>query len=335
MSQVTPTSLVEALKDWGVDAVPWEPDGQPWHAHTTAGGWAPIGVLHHHTTGPAEVLTSTAWVTATLKVLRDGRKNLVGPLCHLAPAMNPATGKARVWLIGWGNTNHAGMGCSDIDALVRRGVYTPRKPGPDDADGNPLYWGLEYVHPGGSTPWPDALLDAGHRAAAAICDAEGWHRDSWGGSQIEHRQRTARKPDRSWTGSVQDAVHALALGITPTTTTQEDAMAVVVSAGRYYLVGVDGYRYINQPAALHAALAAAGQTQAVSDGATELLAELPDLDARDKAIDALLRQAAQPATVQVDAKALAAQISAALAGSVATPAQVQAAVKAAFARAGA
>lgn len=203
---VTPSQLVTALKDWGVTVKAYEPDGKPWHSHTTPGGWSPVGVMHHHTAGSSKLLTDAATVEAMLRLLRVGRTDAPGPLCHLAPAMIPGTGDARVWLLGWGNVNHGGMGSSRTLNAVKGGKYAGAAPGVDDVDTNPWYWGLEYLHPGTSLAWPDALLEAGHRAACAICEAQGWSVPSWPGSNVEHRESTTRKIDRSWSGDLRAAI---------------------------------------------------------------------------------------------------------------------------------
>jgi len=259
---------LDALRDWGVPVKAYQPDGTAWWRHTTAGGWAPIGVMHHHTAGSRKVLTDATSQAAMLRLLRVGtaaassrmaardtadeeiasavaehltagalachdaqdigggrRVGLPGPLCHLAPAMVPGTDQARVWLIGWGNTNHAGLGSARVADLIARGEYQGQAPGPDAVDGNTLLWGLEYLHPGDSTPWPDALLDVGHRAACALSEACGWSRPAWPGSQLEHREWTTRKIDRSWTGDVRAAVHAIAEGDT-VALTKDDADTV-------------------------------------------------------------------------------------------------------------
>jgi hypothetical protein len=206
MAAVTPADLAQALADWGCDPTPFEPDGKPWSSHTTPGEWHPAGVLHHHTTGPAKILTDRSTITATLRLLRSGRPGLPGPLCHLAPAMVPGEHDARVWLIGWGNCNHAGLGDQRVVDHVRAGDYAGRPGTAEDADGNPTFWGLEYLHPGDATAWPDELLDVGHRAACAIAEAQGWDPKSWPGRMAEHRDFTDRKIDRSWTGDVRTAV---------------------------------------------------------------------------------------------------------------------------------
>ena len=204
--------LVTALRDWGCEVRAWQPDGQPWWSHTTPGEWHPEGVIHHHTTGPKTMLTNGVGQDTTLRVLRNGRPGLPGPLCHGAPAMIPDTHRARVWLIGWGNVNHAGVGSSRVLDQIRVGTYAGRPPGTDDTDGNPWFWGLEYMHPGDSTAWPNALLEAGHRAACAFGEFSGWAPGTVPGRQAEHREWTSRKIDRSWTGNVRHAVTAIMEG---------------------------------------------------------------------------------------------------------------------------
>jgi len=224
---VTPAQLVAALKDWGVTVRAYEPDGKSWYSHTTPGGWDPQGVMHHHTTGSAKLLTTAATQEQMLKLLRNGRSDVPGPLCHLAPAMVPGTGDALVWLIGWGNVNNAGMGSSKTLDLVRAGKYAGQAPGADDTDGNPYFWGFEYLHPGDSTPWPDALLEAGHRAACAICEAQGWSVSSWPGSNVEHREWTRRKIDRSWTGDLRAAIRGTIEGGKDMALTDADVARIV------------------------------------------------------------------------------------------------------------
>jgi hypothetical protein len=200
---------MEALCDWGVETKAYEPDGVPWHRHTTPGAWIPVGVMHHHTAGNGKLLTAEATQRAMLRLLRNGRPGLPGPLCHLSPAMVPGTNRARVHLIGWGNVNHAGMGSSSVLSAVRAGKYAGAAPKHSNVDGNAHFWGLEYMHPGTAAKWPDALLEAGHRAACAICQAQGWSTAHWPGSNVEHREWTARKIDRSWTGDLRAAIRTV------------------------------------------------------------------------------------------------------------------------------
>ncbi len=195
MATISPAEAVEAIRDFGVE---FRPFGDDWSRQTTAGGFDPVGVAHHHTAGSRAVLTpGSLSQKATLRLLRIGRSDLDGPLCHFAPTF-VGNGKRVVYGIGWGNTNHAGTIGRDVAAQLRRGRFTGDVRGPETIDGNALLYGLEYLHPGDGTGWPDELLDAGHRTAAALCQAHGWSPASWSGSQAEHRELTTRKIDRSW-----------------------------------------------------------------------------------------------------------------------------------------
>ena len=202
MSRITPADAVEALKDWGVDFQPW---GDNWSQQTTAGGWDPIGITHHHTGGSGVLAHDHGSLGSSqrsmLNLLRVGRSDLDGPLCHLAPTFLGAGKKARVFGIGWGNCNHAGYIDNDVARALRAGSYSGGlRGGSETTDGNSILYGFEYLHPGDSTPWPDELLEAGHRASAAISEAHGWAPAHWAGSNAEHRELTTRKVDRSWTG---------------------------------------------------------------------------------------------------------------------------------------
>lgn len=214
MTRVLAGTLVEAIKDFGVEFRPYRSD---WAVQTTAGGWDPVGVAHHHTAGRGVLSHGEGGKIgpsqeSMLELLRVGRSDLDGPLCHFAPVY-VGRGKLVVYGIGMGNTNHAGYIGRDVAAALRRGMFDGSVRGSESVDGNSMLYGLEYLHPGDATPWPDELLEAGHRTAAAICDAHGWDRDHWAGSNAEHRELTARKVDRSWSGwgdKMRAAIHELA-----------------------------------------------------------------------------------------------------------------------------
>jgi hypothetical protein len=149
-----------------------------------------------------------------LRLLRIGHSALDGPLCHLSPVF-VGKGKRVVYGVGWANCNHAGEGRAEVARRVRIGKFTGGVSGSDSVDGNPLFWGLEYMHPGTSAPWPDELLDSGHRVACAIAEASGWSRKAWPGSNVEHKEWSGRKIDRSWSGAgdgMRKAVASLAAG---------------------------------------------------------------------------------------------------------------------------
>jgi hypothetical protein len=204
MGTPSPSQLLEALRDWGCDPKPFR---STWATHNRGTDWHPDGITHHHTAGSAKLLTDAATQEAMRRMLWTGRPDLHGPLCHGNVSMIGDTGKARIYLIGYGIANHAGKGSSRTLARVKAGTYDGQAPGPDDTDGNPRFFGLEYSHPGdGKTHWPDALLDCGHRAACAYAEAAGWPRHEWPGRNVEHREWTTRKIDRRWTGDLRAAI---------------------------------------------------------------------------------------------------------------------------------
>lgn len=195
---VTPSHALTAMHDFGVDVRPYS---ENWWTFTTAGGFNPVGIAHHHTGGSAALLTPGSLSQKAMhRMLRAGRPDLDGPLCHFAPTFNGVGKRAIVYAIGWGNCNHAGLIARNVADLLKAGKYTGQAPGPDAVDGNSILYGFEYLHPGDRTSWPDELLDAGHRAAAALCEAHGWDGANGPGSNAEHRELTTRKPDRSWSG---------------------------------------------------------------------------------------------------------------------------------------
>ncbi|MDT3397980.1 N-acetylmuramoyl-L-alanine amidase [Streptomyces sp. B1866] len=132
------------------------------HNRNRHGPWGEVhGVLIHH--------TATSGADRTIRLCRDGRDALPGPLCH-----GVITKDGTVHLVGYGRTNHAGLGDDD----VLRAVIADRTPPPDDeatTDGNRHFYGFECENRGnGEDPWPDAQLEAIERAAAALCRHHGW-----------------------------------------------------------------------------------------------------------------------------------------------------------------
>lgn len=219
----TAREFVEALRDWGCDPYPAHDDWATW---CRPGVWQPIGVIHHHTGGGNTVLTKAISQAAMRRMLIEGRPDLKGPLCQASPHMVPGTARARVALVGWGKANHAGRGSSKTASRVKQGAYRGQAPGEDDTDGNPLYLGLEYLHPGRpDVPYPDALIDAGARAGCAFMEAAGFPREEWPGRQIEHREWTTRKVDRSYANLRADIARVMEEG-PDVPLTKDDALLV-------------------------------------------------------------------------------------------------------------
>ena len=152
------------------------------HHRNSKGAWGPVnGVMIHHT-GP---YSSEKGMVDYCRI-GDPSRRLPGPLCH-----GVITKDGTVHLIGWGRSNHAGLG----DASVLRAVVAekkPPKPRFTTIDGNARFYGFECVNAGnGKDPWPKEQVDAMVKAAAALCRAHGWR----GGSVIGHKEWTNQKID--------------------------------------------------------------------------------------------------------------------------------------------
>ncbi|MFD4788791.1 N-acetylmuramoyl-L-alanine amidase [Streptomyces sp. NPDC058459] len=129
------------------------------------GPWGPVnGVMIHHTV--------TKGTDSTVRIVHDGYDDLPGPLCH---GMIAKTGV--VHLIGYGRTNHAGLGDGDVlQAVIAERALPPANEA--NTDGNRHFYGFECENLGdGKDAWPDEQLDAIVRAAAALCRAHAWGKD--------------------------------------------------------------------------------------------------------------------------------------------------------------
>lgn len=169
--------FLSALKHTGLGVV----EHGKWRTHNrnTHGNWGPVnGVMIHHT-GP---YSSEADM---VELCRVGYQDLPGPLCH-----GVIDRSGTIHLIGYGRTNHAGMGDTDVLlAVIAEKTSLPRD-NEADTDGNRHFYGFECINTG-SQPWPAAQLDAMARAAAAVCRAHGW--DEY--SVIGHKEWKPSKPD--------------------------------------------------------------------------------------------------------------------------------------------
>ncbi|TDT41061.1 N-acetylmuramoyl-L-alanine amidase [Streptomyces sp. BK208] len=169
--------FLKALRDEGLVVV----EVGDWRNHNRnhKGAWGPVnGVMIHHTV--------TRGSAATVEICRKGYESLPGPLCH-----GVITKDGRVYLVGYGRANHAGLGDDD----VLRAVVAEQALPPDNeanTDGNRHFYGFECENLGdGDDPWPAAQLDAIERAAAAVCRHHGWS----GRSVIGHLEWQPGKVD--------------------------------------------------------------------------------------------------------------------------------------------
>jgi hypothetical protein len=154
-------SFLDALRDEGLTVV----QVGDWRNHNRnhKGPWGPVhGVMIHH--------TATRGTADTVRICRDGYEGLPGPLCHGVIAKD-----GKVHLVGYGRSNHAGLGDDD----VLRAVIAEKALPPDDeanTDGNRHFYGFECENLGdGRDPWPEAQLLAIEKAAAAVCRRHGWN----------------------------------------------------------------------------------------------------------------------------------------------------------------
>ncbi|WP_405998580.1 N-acetylmuramoyl-L-alanine amidase [Streptomyces sp. NBC_00829] len=190
-SPMSASSFLDALRDEGLTVV--QVDEWRTHNRNHKGPWGPVhGVMIHHTV--------TRGTPGTVRICRDGYEALPGPLCHGVIAKD-----GTVHLVGYGRTNHAGLGDDDV---LRAVVAEKRLPPDNEAntDGNRHFYGFECENLGdGKDPWPAVQLEAIERAAAAICRYHGWSERS----VIGHREWQPGKTDpRGFTmDSLRERIH--------------------------------------------------------------------------------------------------------------------------------
>ncbi|WP_308377903.1 N-acetylmuramoyl-L-alanine amidase [Streptomyces sp. ISL-98] len=152
-----------------------------WETHNRnhKGPWGPVhGVMIHHTV--------TSGTANSVALCRDGHSSLPGPLCH-----GVIDKQGVIHLVGYGRTNHAGLGDGDVLQAVIDETALPAD-NETDTDGNRHFYGFECINLGdGADPWPSAQLDAIERASAAICRHHGWG----AGSVIGHLEWQPGKVD--------------------------------------------------------------------------------------------------------------------------------------------
>lgn len=121
-----PSTLPADLRAAGlsvVDLADWQTRGRP------TGGFAPVGVLWHHTGGDADGLAYAKWLALT------GRSDLPAPLCQISIGRD-----GTVYVLAGGRANHAGV--ARASGTVASG------------DGNTLYVGVECQN-NGSEGWSE------------------------------------------------------------------------------------------------------------------------------------------------------------------------------------
>lgn len=117
-----------------------------------------VGAMEHHTGTPNSYMASSDM--PTLKILREGRSDLPGPLCN------------------------SGLGRSGTHYLVSNGIGWHAGPGSyrGVTSGNSRFWGIEAENGGrGATvdPWPAEQLDSYTRLVASIHYELGYKDTTW------------------------------------------------------------------------------------------------------------------------------------------------------------
>lgn len=176
------TELADVLRAAGLDVE--EVPGWKTRGHTTTYGRPvymeePTGILCHHTATSA----SATGDYPSLRIVRDGRPGLPGPLAQLG------LGRSGKWyVISAGIAYHAG---TTSDQRYR----------------NERCIGIEAEHPGGTAPWPKAQYDSYVKGVAALKA----HFKKVGGRVAGHKEQTPGKPDPNFDmGDFRAAVVAAA-----------------------------------------------------------------------------------------------------------------------------
>ncbi|MFJ8446826.1 N-acetylmuramoyl-L-alanine amidase [[Kitasatospora] papulosa] len=170
-------AFLKALRAEGLTVV----EVGDWRGHNRnqKGPWGPVhGVMLHHTV--------TKGTARTVDICRKGYAGLPGPLCHGVIAKD-----GRVHLVGYGRTNHAGLGDDDV---LRAVIAEKNLPADNKAstDGNRHFFGFECENLGdGQDPWPAVQLEAIEKAGAAVCRLMGWDAPS----VLGHREWQPGKVD--------------------------------------------------------------------------------------------------------------------------------------------
>ncbi|HEY9416681.1 MAG TPA: N-acetylmuramoyl-L-alanine amidase [Pseudonocardia sp.] len=181
---MTAVQVLAAMKLWDVPYKQW-PGWTTRGRDPEHGPFSDVhGLVIHHTGSDSGQSDDYLDFLAT-----RGRPGLPGPLCNAATDMD-----GDLWLIAQGRANHAGQGSNaTLNHVINEdyaGFKVELKPGPDNIDGNAVYYGNEVRYDGGQ-PMTAKQYAAVTRWAAAICHFHGWSALSI----IGHREHTGRKND--------------------------------------------------------------------------------------------------------------------------------------------
>lgn len=207
--------LASALKKFGVRVV--EHRGWRTHNRNHKGPWGEVhGVMVHHT-GPYSS------EPAMVELCRSGYPGLPGPLCH-----GVIDRAGIVHLVGYGRTNHAGLGDPSVLAAVIAERPLPARR-IANTDGNRHFYGFEAINNGSGQNWPTAQVSAMKSVSAAICSVHGWNERS----VLAHKEWQPGKPDPA--GIAMDSFRTdvgKLLGAPPTTKRPSVSLSKLIKAAR-------------------------------------------------------------------------------------------------------
>lgn len=162
---MTAKQFTDLLTEWNI---PFTRFNDTWSSHNRnkKGPWGPVnGVMLHHTgSDTTKGMATQLW---------NGYPTLPGPLCHAGIAKD-----GRLWLVGWGRTNHAGGGDPVVLNQVINEKYTSLRPRYTDSDdeaidGNSHFYGFEIMYSGSHAMTPEQMSSV-TSVAAAICRHHKW-----------------------------------------------------------------------------------------------------------------------------------------------------------------
>ncbi|MFD6361317.1 N-acetylmuramoyl-L-alanine amidase [Streptomyces roseolus] len=175
---MTAEQWLTALRAEGVTNIVEMPGWRTHNRGQRGDGWGDVhATMLHHTAGEGPGLP--AWCY-------NGSPDLPGPLCH-----DYLDRTGRLYLVGNGRANHAGMVAENAYQAVLNERSEHPDPGPDARDGNAVSYGLECENSGApDRSWPAVQYDVAVRVQAARCRFHGWSANSvWA-----HKEATRRKP---------------------------------------------------------------------------------------------------------------------------------------------
>lgn len=183
------------LRSWGQEVEEQEgcwsrSNGSSWYAGV------PQAFTNHHF-----VIRLSSPIMDGVNNVTYGDSSLSGPKCNYYGGIDPSTGRRRLRFISVGPANHAGQGRSEPYNRMMNGqnplgwvaeTYSPV--GDNWSAGNTRYAGVEWHHPGDSTPWTDQFMGLVIDLNVAMCMAAGW-----GANRChQHAEHSARKIDMSY-----------------------------------------------------------------------------------------------------------------------------------------